>query len=55
MKTCFVTTFPPSKRGRNEHGFHVSRELLQHSASRPAGVLTRLAALLVADWSAPWM
>jgi glycosyltransferase involved in cell wall biosynthesis len=28
MKICLVTAFPPSKRGLNEYGFHIARELL---------------------------
>ncbi len=27
MKICLVTAFPPSKRGLNEYGFHIAREL----------------------------
>jgi glycosyltransferase involved in cell wall biosynthesis len=27
MKICLVTAFPPSKRGLNEYGFHLAREL----------------------------
>jgi glycosyltransferase involved in cell wall biosynthesis len=27
MKICLVTAFPPSRRGLNEYGFHVAREL----------------------------
>jgi glycosyltransferase involved in cell wall biosynthesis len=27
MKICLVTTFPPSRRGLNEYGFHIAREL----------------------------
>ena len=27
MKICLVTAFPPSKRGLNEYGYHVAREL----------------------------
>ncbi len=29
MKICLVTAFPPSRRGLNEYGFHVARELLR--------------------------
>src|SRR3954464_11403225 len=29
MKICLVTAFPPSKRGLNEYGFHIARELQQ--------------------------
>lgn len=27
MKICLVTAFPPSRRGLNEYGFHIAREL----------------------------
>ena len=27
MKICLVTAFPPSRRGLNEYGFHLAREL----------------------------
>ena len=27
MKICVVTAFPPSRRGLNEYGFHIAREL----------------------------
>lgn len=27
MKICLVTTFPPSRRGLSEYGFHIAREL----------------------------
>src|SRR3954467_3871142 len=27
MKICLVTAFPPSKRGLNEYGYHIAREL----------------------------
>jgi glycosyltransferase involved in cell wall biosynthesis len=27
MKICMVTTFPPSRRGLSEYGFHIAREL----------------------------
>ena len=27
MKICLVTSFPPSRRGLNEYGFHIAREL----------------------------
>jgi glycosyltransferase involved in cell wall biosynthesis len=27
MKICLVSAFPPSKRGLNEYGFHIAREL----------------------------
>ncbi len=27
MKICLVTAFPPSRRGLNEYGFHMAREL----------------------------
>ena len=49
MKTCFVTTAPPSERGPNQYGFLISRELLLHSV--PPGLL----GLLVPDRSAQWM
>src|SRR3954462_4685574 len=29
MKICLVTAFPPSKRGLNEYGYHIARELQQ--------------------------
>ncbi len=29
MKICLVTAFPPSRRGLNEYGFHIARELQQ--------------------------
>jgi glycosyltransferase involved in cell wall biosynthesis len=29
MKICLVTAFPPSRRGLNEYGYHIARELLQ--------------------------
>jgi glycosyltransferase involved in cell wall biosynthesis len=29
MKICLVTAFPPSRRGLNEYGFHVARELVR--------------------------
>jgi glycosyltransferase involved in cell wall biosynthesis len=29
MKICLVTAFPPSRRGLNEYGFHIARELNQ--------------------------
>ena len=29
MKICLVTAFPPSRRGLNEYGFHIARELLR--------------------------
>lgn len=31
MKICLVSAFPPSRRGLNEYGFHVARELQQNS------------------------
>jgi hypothetical protein len=27
MKICLVTAFPPSRRGLNEYGYHIAREL----------------------------
>ena len=27
MKICLVSAFPPSRRGLNEYGFHIAREL----------------------------
>ncbi|HEY1732245.1 MAG TPA: group 1 glycosyl transferase, partial [Terriglobales bacterium] len=27
MKICLITAFPPSRRGLNEYGFHLAREL----------------------------
>ena len=30
MKICLVTTFPPSRRGLAEYGFHIARELQQN-------------------------
>src|SRR2546429_4433168 len=27
MKICLVTSFPPSRRGLNEYGYHIAREL----------------------------
>src|SRR5438046_1123239 len=27
MKICLVTTFPPSRKGLAEYGFHIAREL----------------------------
>jgi len=27
MKICLVTAFPPSRRGLNEYGYHLAREL----------------------------
>jgi hypothetical protein len=27
MKICLVTTFPPSRGGLSEYGFHIAREL----------------------------
>ena len=29
MKICLVTAFPPSRRGLNEYGYHIARELQQ--------------------------
>jgi len=29
MRICLVTAFPPSKRGLNEYGYHIARELQQ--------------------------
>lgn len=29
MKICLVSAFPPSRRGLNEYGFHIARELQQ--------------------------
>src|SRR5215470_14247198 len=29
MRICLVTAFPPSRRGLNEYGFHIARELQQ--------------------------
>src|SRR4051812_4492171 len=29
MKICLVTTFPPSRGGLSEYGFHIARELQQ--------------------------
>ncbi|HEV8524947.1 MAG TPA: glycosyltransferase [Terriglobales bacterium] len=29
MKICFVSTFPPSRRGLNEYGYHIAKELQQ--------------------------
>jgi glycosyltransferase involved in cell wall biosynthesis len=31
MKICLVSAFPPSRRGLNEYGFHIARELQQDS------------------------
>ena len=31
MKICLVTAFPPSRRGLNEYGYHIARELQQDS------------------------
>jgi glycosyltransferase involved in cell wall biosynthesis len=39
MKICLVTAFPPSRRGLNEYGFHLAREL----KSEPLLSLTILA------------
>jgi glycosyltransferase involved in cell wall biosynthesis len=39
MKICLVTAFPPSRRGLNEYGFHIARELNQ----QPGLTLTILA------------
>ncbi len=33
MKICLVSAFPPSRRGLNEYGFHIARELQQDSLS----------------------
>ena len=33
MKICLVSAFPPSRRGLNEYGFHIARELQQESLS----------------------
>jgi glycosyltransferase involved in cell wall biosynthesis len=30
MKVCLVTTFPPSRGGLSEYGFHIAQELQQH-------------------------
>src|SRR5690348_8429073 len=30
MKICLVTAFPPSRRGLNEYGYHIARELQQN-------------------------
>ncbi len=27
MKICLVSAFPPSRRGLNEYGYHIAREL----------------------------
>ncbi len=27
MKICLVTAFPPSRRGLNEYGYHIAKEL----------------------------
>src|SRR5256885_9120859 len=29
MRICLVSAFPPSRRGLNEYGFHIARELQQ--------------------------
>ena len=29
MKICLVTAFPPSRRGLNEYGYHLAKELQQ--------------------------
>lgn len=30
MKVCLITTFPPSRGGLSEYGFHIAQELQQH-------------------------
>ena len=55
MKTCFVTTVPPSERGPDQYGFLISRELLPASLSGPAAVVAAQRDLLVADRRAQWM
>ncbi|PSH04860.1 MAG: group 1 glycosyl transferase [Acidobacteria bacterium] len=42
MKICLVSAFPPSRRGLNEYGFHIARELQKH----PSLSLTILGDLL---------
>lgn len=42
MKLCLVTAFPPSRRGLNEYGYHIARELQRD----PLLSLTILADLL---------
>src|SRR5512146_2991135 len=31
MRICLVTAFPPSRRGLNEYGYHIARELQRDS------------------------
>jgi len=34
MKICLVTAFPPSRRGLNEYGYHIARQLQNDTLPR---------------------
>ena len=55
MRTCFVTAFPPNKRGRNEHGYHAARELLRQDPLLAFILAFRLLPFTTNDRGARWM
>ena len=64
MKICLVTAFPPSRRGLNEYGYHIARELrrdpllsltiLADELESPAEELPEYDVVRCWDFDSPW-